>query len=112
MLHGLRYSLDFSMTQMTSKFVIFDFLMQKTTDNIAEASKWLITANCLLANCMGTVISQSAFNYQTIASSLPIDKNNRDENVKIRLIEYTKNNKVPLVGLRYTIPVSLMNTII
>ena len=34
--------------------------------------------NCLIANVTSTVFAQSAFNYQTIASSLPIDKNNRD----------------------------------
>lgn len=30
-----------------------------------------------MANALGTITSQIAFNYQTIASSLPIDKSNR-----------------------------------
>jgi len=59
---------------------------------------------------MGTFVSQIAYNYQTIASSLPIDKNNRHENVKIKLDQFTKNNKVPLKGIKNTIPVSIINT--
>ena len=110
--HGLRYSLDFSMTQMTTKFVVFDLLMNITTSNISEASKWLLGFNCIVANTLSTIVSQSAFNYQIIASSLPINKTNRDENVRLKLLEYTRKNKVPLIGLRYTIPVSLLNTLI
>ena len=110
--HGLRYSLDFSMTQMTTKFVVFDLLMNITTSNISEASKWLLGFNCIVANTLSTIVSQSAFNYQIIASSLPINKTNRDENVRLKLLEYTRKNKVPLIGLRYTIPVSLLNTFI
>ena len=85
--HGLRYSLDFSITQMTSKFVIFDLLMAATTSSkeVNHIPQTIIFINCILANIASTFISQSAFNYQIIASSLPIDKNNRDENVRIKL---------------------------
>ena len=59
---------------------------------------------------MSTLFSQIAFNYQTLASSLPISKDNRSENVKIKLQKYTASKKVPIDGLKYTIPVSLINT--
>lgn len=112
--HGLRYSLDFSITQMTSKFVIFDLLMAATTSSkeVNHIPQTIIFINCILANIASTFISQSAFNYQIIASSLPIDKNNRDENVRIKLRQYTKRGNVPLIGIRYTIPVTFVNTIV
>jgi hypothetical protein len=110
MYHGLRYSLDFSATQMSTKFVLFDLLMSYTVDQIAETSKWLLMGNCFLANTLSTVLAQSAFNYQTIASSLPINKANRDEDVRIKLRAYTTKNTVPLIGLKYTIPTTLLNT--
>ena len=59
---------------------------------------------------MSILFSQIAFNYQTLASSLPISKDNRSENVKIKLQKYTASKKVPIDGLKYTIPVSLVNT--
>lgn len=57
-------------------------------------------------------MSQIAYNYQTIASSLPIDKNNRPENVRIKLENYTKTNKIPLKGLVNTLPISAINTVL
>lgn len=59
---------------------------------------------------MSTAMSQIAFNYQTIASSLPISKSNRPEDVKIKLSKYTTKNKLPINGLRYTLPASIINT--
>jgi len=65
--HGFRYSLDYSITQMTFKFFLFDNLM--ITD-WADSNKYAVYLSCVLANAVGTIASQSAFNYQTIASSL------------------------------------------
>ena len=41
-----------------------------------------IYLKCILANTLGTFLSQSAFNYQVLASSLRIDVKNRGEDVK------------------------------
>lgn len=59
--------MDYSITQMTFKFFIFDHLM--VTD-WAESNKYAAGFACVLANAAATFASQSAFNYQTIASSL------------------------------------------
>jgi hypothetical protein len=68
---------------------------------------------CIIANALGTFLSQSAFNYQVLASSLPINAKNRSEDVREKLMEYTKNRKnIPLIGLKYTLPVSVYNTIL
>lgn len=72
----------------------------------------LIYSKCILANTLATFFSQSAFNYQVLASSLPINAKNRNEDIRDKLIQYTKNKKVPLIGLKYTIPVSIYNTIL
>jgi len=42
-----------------------------------SATKYKTYLWCALANALGTLASQSAFNYQTIASSLEPDANNR-----------------------------------
>jgi len=52
---------------MTFKFFLFDNLM--ITD-WADSNKYAVYLSCVLANAVGTIASQSAFNYQTIASSL------------------------------------------
>jgi hypothetical protein len=65
--HGLRYSVDYSVTQMTFKFFLFDNLM--VTD-WADSNRYAALFSCVLANAAATFASQSAFNYQTIASSL------------------------------------------
>lgn len=65
--HGLRYSLDYSVTLMTVKFFTFDVLM--ITD-WADSTRSSIYVSCMAANLLATLASQSAFNYQTIASSL------------------------------------------
>ena len=65
--HGLRYSLDYSMTQMTFKFFLFDHIVYSS---LAEGNKLWVYMGCMLANIVGTMASQSAFNYQTITSSL------------------------------------------
>lgn len=79
MLHGMRYSVDYMGTQMTTKFLLFDLLMDKigTIDSEGHNATWRIMAYCFIANAVSTIVSQIAFNYQTIASSLPIDKSNR-----------------------------------
>ena len=77
--HGFRYSLDYSMTQMTFKFFIFDHLM---ISDWADNNKYALYLSCVMANLVGTVVSQSAFNYQAIASSLEPNKNNTTELVK------------------------------
>ena len=66
MYNGLRYSLDYSITQMTFKFFVFDHLMnlQWSQDN-----KLGVYMGCGLTNLVATIASQSAFNYQTLASS-------------------------------------------
>lgn len=107
LLHGVRYSLDYTMTQMTTKFFVFDYLLLATKD----ITNTHIYSYCLLANTLSTVLSQSAFNYQTIASSLAPDSRNRNENVRERLFKYTTNKCVPLIGLRYTLPVSIINSV-
>jgi len=48
----------------------------------ANSSTYGVYVACIIANALGTVASQSAFNYQTIASSLEPDKNNRVEKLK------------------------------
>lgn len=65
---------------------------------------------CFFANAFSTAVAQIAFNYQILASSLPIDKNNLSENVKHKLQEYTKKNKFPINGLKFTLPASICNT--
>ena len=65
--HGLRYSLDYAITLMTLKFITFDILM--ITD-WADSNRFSMYLSCMAANLLATVGSQSAFNYQTIASSL------------------------------------------
>lgn len=78
LLHGMRYSIDYTGTMMTSKFLMFDFLMSKLLKgNIDHASRYLIMANCYIANAFSTAMAQIAFNYQILASSLPVDKSNR-----------------------------------
>lgn len=90
MLHGMRYSIDYTGTMMTTKFLMFDFLMEKTLKgNINTGNKYIIMANCYIANTFSTVMAQIAFNYQIMASSLPVDKTNRPESVKIKLKNYT-----------------------
>lgn len=111
MLHGMRYSIDYTGTMMTTKFLTFDFLMEKTLKgDITHGNKYIIMTNCYLANIFSTAMAQIAFNYQIMASSLPIDKNNRAESVRIKLRDYTAKNKFPIFGLKYTIPVSILNT--
>lgn len=87
MLHGMRYSVDYMGTQMTTKFLLFDLLMDKVGQMDSEGNNgtWKIMAYCFIANAASTIVSQIAFNYQTIGSSLPIDKSNRPENVRIML---------------------------
>lgn len=34
LLHGMRYSVDYMATQMTTKFLLFDFLVEKTLTSI------------------------------------------------------------------------------
>ena len=112
-LHGMRYSVDYTATAMTTKFLTFDLLLEATVgQDVSKASTWILLFNCYVANAFSTLMSQIAFNYQTIASSLPIDKLNRIENVKLKLQKYTMNkkNKLPIDGIRYTLPVSLINT--
>lgn len=41
-----------------------------------------IYLKCIIANGLATFVSQSAFNYQVLASSLPINAKNRGEDVK------------------------------
>jgi hypothetical protein len=65
--HGFRYSLDYAVTQMTFKFFLFDHLI---FTQWAETNKYAVYMACILANTVGTLASQAAFNYQTIASSL------------------------------------------
>lgn len=77
--HGLRYSLDYSITQMTFKFFVFDHLM--ITD-WADSNRYALYLSCVLANAAATLASQSAFNYQTIASSLEPNAKNSTESVK------------------------------
>lgn len=84
--HGFRYSLDYSITQMTFKFFLFDNLM--VTD-WADSSKYGLYLSGIIANAIATIASQSAFNYQTIASSLEPNKNNTTESVKQQLIKFT-----------------------
>lgn len=73
MLHGMRYSIDYMGTMMTSKFLMFDFLMEQTLKgNIEHGSRYIILTNCYLANLFSTAMAQIAFNYQIMASSLPI----------------------------------------
>lgn len=74
--------------------------------------RWKIVVSCFVANLVSTTMAQIAFNYQTIASSLPIDKNNRPENVRIKLEKYTKVNRFPINGIKYTLPASIINTTI
>ena len=77
MLHGMRYSLDYTGTMMTSKFLMFDLLTSITFgDNISQINRTLLMANCYIANAFSTALAQIAFNYQIISSSLPIDKTN------------------------------------
>jgi len=71
---------------MTAKFFMFDYLME----NINNQSKFSIYGNCFLANIFATVLSQSASNFQILASSLPVDSKNRNEDVKIKLMKYMK----------------------
>lgn len=61
---------------------------------------------------MGTMASQSAFNYQTIASSLEPSSTNTTESVKNRLIKFTERKNVFRNGLKYTLPVSIINSIL
>lgn len=55
----------------------------------ASTNKYAALFACVFANAAATFASQSAFNYQTIASSLEPDKNNTTESVKERLIKFT-----------------------
>jgi hypothetical protein len=52
---------------MTFKFFVFDHLM--ITD-WADSSIYALYFSCVMANAAATFFAQSAFNYQTIASSL------------------------------------------
>jgi hypothetical protein len=107
--HGLRYSLDYSITLMTLKFITFDVLM--ITD-WADSNRFSIYLSCIAANMLATVASQSAFNYQTIASSLETNINNTTESVKTRLIKFTENKSALRNGLKYTLPISIVNSIV
>lgn len=77
LLHGMRYSVDYMATQMTTKFLLFDFLIEKTLTSIKSDEKWKLVSICLFSNFVSTAMAQIAFNYLTIASSLPISKSNR-----------------------------------
>lgn len=81
--HGFRYSLDYSITQMTFKFFLFDHIASSTWTSNNKISVYL---GCILANAIGTFASQSAFNYQTIASSLEPSRNNTTESIALKLI--------------------------
>lgn len=110
-LNGMRYSMDYTATQMTTKFLVFDLLTEKLTGgDLTNSSSWFLIASCFIANTLSTALSQVAFSYQTIASSLPINSSNRPEDVKIKLQAYTFKKKLPIDGIKYTIPVSLINT--
>ena len=85
MLHGMRYSVDYMGTQMTTKFLLFDLFTSRAMHSNEPPERWKVILSCFAANVISTGVAQIAFNYQTIASSLPIDKNNRPENVKIIL---------------------------
>ena len=117
-LHGVRYSVDYAVTQMTTKFFVFDWLLQlnnmqtSENDNSYLKNKIFIYSKCIIANTLATILSQSSFNYQVLASSLPIDAKNRNEDVRQKLMQYSKNKKVPFIGLKYTVPVSIYNTIL
>ena len=67
---------------------------------------------CIAANMLATVASQSAFNYQTIASSLETNINNTTESIKTRLIKFTENKSALRNGLKYTLPISVANSVI
>lgn len=69
---------------------MFDFLTYMTTGgNIQQANKAVLLANCYIANVFSTVLAQIAFNYQILASSLPIDKSNMPEIVTLKMKKYT-----------------------
>jgi len=68
--------------------------------------------SCVIANAVGTLASQSAFNYQTIASSLEPNRNNTPENVAKKLIAFTGAKSAFKNGLKYTLPVSIVNSIL
>ena len=108
-LFGLRYTLDYSMTQMTFKFLLFDHLM---FTRWASENKYAVYLSCIAANAFGTLASQSAFNYQTIGSSLDIDRKSKNESVTKRMIKLTENKKVFRNGIKYTLPVSIINSVI
>jgi hypothetical protein len=105
--HGLRYSLDYSVTQMTFKFFLFDHLM--LTDWAAAPLAPYFGA--VLANAVATLASQSAFSYQTIASSIEPHPNNTTESLRQRLVAFTARSSPFKTGLKYTIPVSAINSI-
>ncbi len=94
---------------MTFKFFIFDDLM--VTD-WASTNKYAVYLSCIAANALATIASQSAFNYQTIASSLEPSRTNTTESVKQRLVRFTQNKSAFKTGLKYTLPISIINSII
>lgn len=85
LLHGMRYSVDYMGTQMTTRFLLFEYLNKWLQSPPNKMDKWKIISTCLIANIASTAVSQIAFNYMTLASSLPISKSNRPEDVKIKL---------------------------
>lgn len=66
--------------------------------------------SCIIANAIGTIASQSAFNYQTIASSLEPNRSNTYESVSKKLIAFTEAKSVFRNGLKYTLPISILNS--
>jgi hypothetical protein len=106
----MRYSIDYTATQMTTKFLLFDYLFSTHLPFINPTQKIKLIINCFIANLTSTLLSQIAFNYQIISSSFPIDKKTHTENIKNRLLKYTKDKKIPIDGLKYTLPISIINT--
>ena len=106
--HGLRFSLDYSITQMTFKFFVFDHLM--LSEWAAKTKGWVYGA-CVMANALATVVSQSALNYLTIASAMQPSRHNSTESLRERLVSFTQQKSALKTGLRYTFPASIVNSL-
>lgn len=78
LLQGMRYSIDYMGTQMTIKFLTFDYLINNPIQQLKLDQKKRLILNCFIANIISTFISQISFNYQVISSSLPIDNKNKN----------------------------------
>ena len=66
----------------------------------------------MFANTLATVFSQSAFTYQILASSLPANKKNMNEDIRDKLKSFTNGKQVLSMGLKYTVPVAMYNTVL